>query len=68
MIERYKRPQPGEADHADPNFKPRVRECGKPGCHREFETTPSWRYFCPRCRVCSDIKKSEHRTFSISRK
>ena len=68
MIERYQPPEAGEADHADPNFKKRLRECGR--CARPFETTPAWRYFCEKCRVSPVVKKkvTERHTFSIFRK
>ena len=61
----YQPPAPGEADHADPNFKPRLRDCGKPECNRTFETTARWRYFCPKCRHWKARQKPPWRTFSI---
>ena len=30
---------------------------GRPGCDREFETTPRWRYFCGKCRKNHDVLK-----------
>ena len=62
----YLPPAAGEADHADPNFKPRLRGCGR--CSNPFETTPRWRYFCPVCRKTPDVKKGLRRTLSISGK
>ena len=63
----YLPPNPGEADHADPTFKPRLRDCGKPGCDRTFETTPRWRFFCPRCRQTKAVRFPEpERTYAIS--
>ena len=53
----YQPPAAGDPDHADPNFKPRLRECGKPGCDQPFETTARWRYFCEKCRSGLDIRK-----------
>ena len=71
LIERYQPPAPatlataGDSDHADPNFKPRLRDCGK--CSRPFETTPRWRYFCPKCRATVNVQKGLSQTFSINR-
>ena len=48
----------GAEDHADPYFKPRVRECGRPDCDRTFETTPRWRYFCCMHRKSQEIRDS----------
>ena len=45
----YQPPEAGDPDHADPTFKPRLRDCGR--CSRPFETSAAWRYFCPKCRV-----------------
>ena len=53
---KYRRPQPGEPDHADPYFKKRVRKCGRPDCARAFETSAHWRYFCPRHRKGQEMK------------
>ena len=61
----YQPPAPGASDSADPHFKPRLRECGKPGCDRTFETTARWRFFCPKCRVSPVVKKTQRHTFSI---
>ena len=57
LVKRYIPPEIGEADHADPYFKKRLRKCGRPGCHREFETTPRWRFFCGKCRKHPDVLK-----------
>ena len=65
MIERYQPPAAGEADHADPNFKPRLRDCGK--CSRPFETSAAWRYFCPKCRNTVAVRKGLSQTFSTIR-
>ena len=54
-IKRYQPPKIGEADHADPYFKPRLRECGR--CSKPFETTPRWRYFCEKCRKSHGVLK-----------
>ena len=62
----YKPPEIGEADHADPHFKPRLRDCGR--CARPFETSPAWRYFCPKCRVNPVVKKTALHTFSMFQK
>ena len=35
----------------------RLRECGRPGCEREFETTPRWRFFCGKCRKNREVLK-----------
>ena len=61
-IDRYRPPAAGHADHADPNFKARLRDCGK--CSRPFETTPGFRYFCPRCRASKEVRKGLAQTFS----
>ena len=66
LIERYRPPAVGASDHADPNFKARLRECGR--CSRPFETTPRWRYFCPKCRLSGDVRKGLSQTFSTIRK
>ena len=68
MIERYQPPAAGEADHADPNFKPRLRPCGKWGAIETFQTSARWRYFCPKCRLRSNNRKPVRHTFSIPRK
>ena len=44
----YVPPDDGAWDSADPNFKAKVRGCGK--CGRQFVTSARWRYFCDRCR------------------
>ena len=62
---RYTPPKIGEGDHADPNFKPRLRECGRPGCEREFETTPRWRFFCDTCRKNREVLKGLHVTYGF---
>ena len=62
-VKRYKPPKIGEADHADPYFKARLRECGRPGCHRTFRTTPRWRYFCEKCRKSHDVLKGLRLTY-----
>ena len=59
----YQPPEAGDPDHADPTFKPRLRDCGR--CSRPFETSPAWRYFCPKCRVSPVVKKTALHTFSI---
>ena len=62
----YEQPKIGDADHSDPNFKPRLRPCGK--CQRPFETSAKWRYFCRRCRLSPEVRRGLRNTFSISRK
>ena len=65
MIQRYyEPPKPGDEDHADPNFKARLRECGR--CAKPFETTPRWRYFCGRCRATKDVRMGLAQTFSAT--
>ena len=51
----YLPPAAGEADHADPHFKPRLRDCGR--CSNPFETTPRWRYFCPKMQSQSGCEE-----------
>ena len=58
----YKPLPPG---YADEHFKPRLRACGKPGCGRTFETTPAFRYFCPKCRATKTVRNGLSPTFSI---
>ena len=66
-IKRYEPPPLGSADHADPYFKKRVRKCGRPGCDREFQTTPRWRYFCEKCRKSHDVLKGLGVTYGLRR-
>ena len=56
----YKPLPPG---YADAHFKARLRDCGK--CSRPFETTPRWRYFCPKCRSTKTVRNGLSPTFSI---
>ena len=65
LIERYQPPAAGHADHADQNFKARLRDCGR--CLSPFETSPRWRYFCPRCRNTKDVRQGLSQTFSVNR-
>ena len=51
------------ADHASPNFKPRLRDCGR--CSKPFETTPRWRYFCGKCRKSHDVLNGLRVTYGI---
>ena len=64
----YQAPSEGDPESADPNFKSRLRDCGKPECDQSFQTSARWRYFCPKCRLCADIRKPQRQTFSIFRK
>ena len=60
----YKPPSVGAFDHADPNFKPRLRPCGK--CQRPFETSAKYRYFCGLCRVAAARQHTQVRAYSTS--
>ena len=60
----YQPPAPGEADHADQNFRAKRHPCGR--CGEEFTTTPRWRFFCPKCRVSPVVKKTALHTFSMA--
>ena len=64
IIERYQPPAAGDPDHADPHFRPRVRECGR--YSRPFETSAAWRYFCPKCRTSTDVRRGLAQTFSAT--
>ena len=59
----YQPPAPGDPESADPNFKPRLRDCGR--CSKPFETTPRWRYFCGKCRKSRDVLKGLHVTYGL---
>ena len=61
----YQPPAIGESDHASPNFKPRLRDCGR--CSKPFETTPRWRYFCGKCRKSHDVLKGLRVTYGLRR-
>ena len=58
--ERYRPPDPGAPDSADPDFRARVRPCGR--CGSEFTTTAKWRYFCERCRQTVDVRNPSRHT------
>ena len=60
----YQPPAPGDHDHADPRFKPKVRPCGK--CRRPFETSAKYRYFCGLCRVAAVRQRAQVRAYSTS--
>ena len=55
----YLPPLAGDLDHADPNFRARLRPCGK--CLRPFTTSAKWRYFCPHCRRLAAALSTEER-------
>ena len=60
----YQPPSVGDHDHADPNFKPKVRPCGK--CQRPFETSAKYRYFCGLCRLSPTRQRAQVRAYSTS--
>ena len=61
----YVPPAPGEADHADPHFRAKVRPCGR--CGQTFRQSVRWRYFCERCRESTLIKTPPtDRTYAFS--
>ena len=61
-VYQYLPPVDGASDSADPNFKARLRPCGR--CAHEFKTNAKYRYFCEGCRFSTARNRAGVRQYS----